>query len=165
MEQRETREQVLVGPNEQPKEEKKSKRGIVWALIVLLVLLFSLIPTVIFLKERTTFFGRAFGPSVNSGEVALENSYLFASPLQAQADGKEKIRVTIFILDSQGKGVYGQPVFLGQDERLETTAIQAVTDELGRAIFDVAAKVPGEYLMEARVGNQVLPQRVRVSFR
>jgi len=146
-------------------EIKRSRRGIILAIVILLILLFSLGATVVFIRQRTTFFGRAFIPSTSSGGVALENSYLFASPLSAQANSKEKIRITIFLLDSQGRGVYGKPVFLGQDERLETTAIQAVTDELGRAIFDVTAKVPAEYFIEARVDNQVLPQRVRVSFR
>ncbi|PJE67349.1 hypothetical protein COU95_02900 [Candidatus Shapirobacteria bacterium CG10_big_fil_rev_8_21_14_0_10_40_9] len=141
------------------------KKRIVLAIIIFLILLFSLGATIIFVRQRTSFFGRAFTPGGSVGEVALENSYLFASPLQAQADIKEKIRVTIFILDSQGKGIYNQPVFLGQDERLEIIPVQAVTDELGRAIFDVSAKVPAEYLIEARVGNQVLPQRIRVSFR
>ncbi len=149
----------------QAKEERHSKRGIIWALVILLILLFSLVLTVFFIGQRTTFFGRAFLTTGSLGEVALENSYLFASPLSVQADGREKIRVTIFILDSQGKGVYGKPVFLGQDERLEQTAIQSVTDELGRAIFDISAKVPGEYFIEAKIDNQILPQRVRVSFR
>jgi len=146
-------------------ELRGSKRGIIFGIVVLLIILFSLGATVIFIRQRTTFFGRAFNPLTSSGEVALENSYLFASPLQAQANGKEKIRITIFILDSQGRGVYGQPVFLGQNESLEINPIQAVTDELGRAIFDVSAKNPAEYLIEARVGSEVLPQRVRVNFR
>jgi hypothetical protein len=152
-------------PQSPKKENKSSKRGIVLAIIIFLILLFSLGATITFVRQRTSFFGRAFTPGGNVEEVVLENSYLFASPLQAQVSNKEKIRVTIFILDSQGKGVYGQPVFLGQDERLEITSIQTVTDELGRAIFDVAAKIPAEYLIEARVNNQILPQRVKVSFR
>ena len=152
-------------PSQSERETRSSKKGMILTLVFLLILLFSLGITIIFIRQRTSFFGRAFTPSTSLGEVVLENSYLFASPLSAQADGKEKIRVTIFILDSQGKGVYGQPVFLGQDERLHQTAIQAVTDELGRAIFDVAAKVPAEYLIEAKVNNQVIPQRVKVNFR
>ena len=146
-------------------EIKRSRRGIILAIVILLILLFSLGATVVFIRQRTTFFGRAFTPSTSSGEITLENSYLFASPLSAQANSKEKIRITIFLLDSQGRGVYGQAVFLGQNESLEISSIQAVTDELGRAIFDVSAKNPAEYLIEARVGSEVLPQRVRVNFR
>ena len=147
------------------KENKSSKKGIILAIIIFLILLFSLGATITFVRQRTSFFGRAFIPGGNVGEVALENSYLFASPLQAQVSNKEKIRVTIFILDSQGKGVYNQPVFLVQDERLEITSVQAVTDELGRAIFDVTTKVPAEYLIEAKVNNQILPQRVKLNFK
>ena len=73
--------------------------------------------------------------------------------------------MTAFILDSQGKGVIGEVVFLGQDERLEITPVQTITDNLGRAIFDISSKTPVDYLIEARVGNKVLPQRVKVSFR
>jgi len=152
-------------PQSPKKENKSSKKGIILAIIIFLILLFSLGAAITFVKQRTSFFGRAFTPGGSVGEIALENSYLFASPLQAQVGIKEKIRVTIFILDSQGKGVYGQPVFLGQDGRLEITPVQAVTDELGRAIFDVGAKVPAEYLIEAKVNNQILPQRVKVNFR
>lgn len=58
----------------------------------------------------------------------------------------------------------GQTVFLGQNERLTISPVQSTTDELGRAIFDISANNPGEYLIEARVGNEILPQRVRISF-
>lgn len=149
----------------QQQTKQPSKRGLVIALFILLFLLFSLGVMIVFVRERTTFFGRAFGPSTRLEEVAVENSYLFASPLSARADGKEKIRVTIFVLESQGRGVYGKPVFLGEDERLEITPIQAVTDNLGRAIFDISATAPAEYFIEARVGNQLLPQRLRLNFR
>ncbi|HUS60521.1 MAG TPA: hypothetical protein VMX76_04080 [Nevskiaceae bacterium] len=100
-----------------------------------------------------------------SGLVEINNSYLFASPLQAKVAVKEKIRVTVFILDEQGRGVIDEPVFLGQDDRLEISSVQAVTDDFGRAIFDVSTNTSGEYYIEAKVKNKVLPQRVRVSFR
>lgn len=149
------------------KEEKKqrSKWALFLILLLIIFLLFSLALTVFFINQRTTFFGRAFSSIENSGEVALENSYLFASPLSAQAGDKEKIRVTVFLLDNQGKGVAGQAVFLGQNEKLEITTVQGVTDDLGRAYFDIAAFSTGEYLIEARVDNLVLPQRVKLNFK
>lgn len=140
-------------------------KKVVVGLIILLFLLFSLGATVVFVRERTTLFGQAFGPSTSSGEVAIENSYMFTSPLKAQADGKEKIRITVIILDSEGWGVAEKQVFLGQDVRLNINPVQPVTDNLGKAIFDVSSATPGEYFLEARVENKVLPQRVRVSFR
>ena len=133
--------------------------------VVLLFLLASLGVMVVFISERTTLFGKAFGPSLKTGIIEVENSYMFASPLVAKADGKEKIRVTVFILDGQGRGVSGKLVSLGEDQRLAIDFVQQVTDSLGRAIFDISATAVADYLLEARVENQVLPQAVRVSFR
>lgn len=146
-------------------EKKKSKWGIIFLVLFLLLLLFSLFWGVSFIGRRIAFWGRAFTPGLGVGEVALENSYLFASPLSAQAGGQEKIRVTVFLLDSQGKGVPGKAVFLGQNEKLQIKSIQAVTDNLGRALFDIAAFASADYLIEAKVDNQVLPQRVKLNFR
>ena len=145
-------------------EVKRSRKGIVTALVLLLIVLLSLWLTVFFINQRTSFLGRASSPSLSSGEIALDNSYIFASPLSAKAGGKEKIRITVFILDSQGKGVYGQPVFLGEDERLEVREVQSITDNIGRAMFDVSSSVSTDYFIEANVQNQVLPQKVKVSF-
>jgi len=126
-------------------------------------LLFSLGGLVFFISQRTTFFGRAYTPTVGTN-FSPQNSYLFASPLRAAADGQEKIRLTVFLLDSSGRGVVGQTVFLGQNESLTVSAVQPTTDELGRAIFDISAQTAGEYLIEARVSSEILPQRVKVSF-
>ncbi len=149
------------------KEEKKPRSRWFLFLILLLIilLLFSLVLAVFAVRQRTTFFGRAFSSIETSGDVALENSYLFISPLSAQSGGKEKIRLTVFLLDNQGKGVANQAVFLGQNEKLEITIVQGVTDNLGRAYFDIAAFSSGDYLIEARVDNLILPQRVKLNFK
>ncbi|MCJ7804511.1 hypothetical protein MUP35_02140 [Patescibacteria group bacterium] len=147
------------------REQKKSKKGIVLAIVVLLILLFSLGVGVFFISQRTVFWVRAFAPGAGVGEVVLDNSYLFASPLSAQANGKEKIRVTVFLLDAQGKGVPGKVVFLGQNEKLKIDSVQAVSDNLGRAFFDVSSIAAADYLIEAKVDNQILPQRVKLNFR
>jgi len=135
----------------------------VLVLLVLFLLLFSLGGLIFLISQRVTLFGRAF-TSGRGATFSLQNSYLFASPLRAAADGQEKIRITIFLLDSSGRGVTGQTVFLGQNERLTVFSVQATTDELGRAIFDISSQTAGEYLIEARVGNEILPQRVKISF-
>ena len=132
-------------------------------LLAVFFLLFSLGGLVIFVSQRTTFFGRAYTPRLGTN-FSSQNSYLFASPLRAAADGQEKIRITVFLLDSSGRGVAGQTVLLGQNERLTISPVQPTTDELGRAIFDISSQAAGEYLIEARVGNEILPQRIKISF-
>lgn len=152
---------------EELKKEKKRKSrwSALLVLLLIILLLFSLVLTVFYISQRTTFFGRAFSSIESSGDVALENSYLFISPLSAQSGGKEKIRLTVFLLDNQGRGVANQAVFLGQNEKLEVTIVQGVTDNLGRAYFDISAFSSGDYLIEARVDNLILPQRVKLNFK
>jgi hypothetical protein len=152
---------------EELKREKKSRKKWSALLILLLIifLLFSLVFSVFYIRQRTTFFGRAFSSLETTGDVALDNSYLFISPLSAQSGGKEKIRLTVFLLDNQGKGVANQAVFLGQNEKMEITIVQGVTDNLGRAYFDIASFSPGDYYLEAKVNDQILPQRVKLNFK
>ena len=145
--------------------QPRSKWTLLLILLLIILLLISLVITVFAIRQRTTFFGRAFSSLEASGEVVLENSYLFVSPLSAQAGGKEKIRLTAFLLDNQGRGVPNQAVFLGQNEKLGITIVQGVTDNLGRAYFDIAAYTPGDYYLEARANNQIIPQRVKLSFK
>lgn len=161
---RETKEEKETREEKEPKKQR-SKWALLLILLLIILLLFSLILTVFAIRQRTTFFGRAFSSLEASGEVVLENSYLFVSPLSAQAGGKEKIRLTAFLLDNQGRGVANQAVFLGQNEKLEITIVQGITDNLGRAYFDIAAFSPGDYYLEARANNQIIPQRVKLNFK
>jgi hypothetical protein len=138
------------------------KISVVGGLIIIIFLLVTLRLTVSFIRERTVFLSRAFAPL---SKVAIENCYLFASPLSATADGKEKIRVTIFVSDSQGRGVSGQTVTLAGDQNLEITVVQGRTDSLGRVIFDVATAEAADYFLEAKVENQAIPGRLKIVFR
>lgn len=131
-------------------------------LFLFLVMLIVFISSFV-IGERSSFFGRAT-TGVAEGEVSADNSYLFASPLQAKAGDSEKIRVTAFILNSKGLGVTGKKVTLASDKGINVTEVQSVTDSYGKAIFDVTATNPGEYLLEASIAAEVLPQKVRVSF-
>lgn len=128
-------------------------------LVILIVFISSFV-----IGERSSFFGRATS-GVAEGEVSTDNSYLFASPLQAKAADSEKIRVTAFILNSKGLGVSGKIVIITSDKGINVTQVQAVTDSYGKAIFDVTATNPGEYLIEAKIGTSVLPQKIKVSFK
>lgn len=140
-------------------------KSVIVGLVILILLILSIVISVYFLRQRTTFLGRASDSSITlPGGVEIKNSYLFASPLQAKSNGQEKIRVTVFILDDQGKGVPQKQVILGQDGKLTTTIVQALTDDFGRAIFDVASANSGEFLIEAAVEGKALPQKVKLIF-
>lgn len=135
--------------------------GIIISLLVVIL-------AVTIANSRSSFFGRAAGlPSVSrtAGNLSLENSYLFASPVSASADGSSIIRVTVIILNDVGLGVSGQQVSLKSTGAVNIAQTQPTTDTLGRAIFDLTANTPGSYTISAELGGGSLPQTVSVSFR
>lgn len=131
------------------------------AILVILFLLLVLGLGVYFVGQRTETTGKA----VSYGNLAVENSYTFASPLLASANGEEKIRVTVFALDSQGIGIPGKTVVLGQNKNLTVNPVQPTTDNLGKAVFDISSTQAAEYLIEAQVAGQKLSQTVKVTFK
>jgi len=60
--------------------------------------------------------------------------------------------------------VMGKRVFISRDQNLYIEEIQALTDSFGKAIYDVSASKPGEYYLEVKVEDKVLPQRAHLSF-
>lgn len=129
--------------------------------IFFLLLILGLVLAVFYINQQTKTTGQATVTRVFSPE----NSYLFASPLLASAGGQEKIRITVFALDSQGVGVQGEAVLVGQNKNLFIEQIQSVTDSLGKAVFDISSTEAAEYLIEVAVEGKNLPQGVSVTFR
>lgn len=135
------------------------RKSIPFFLIILLVFLLSV--SFFWIYEAKIFVGRA---SVSQTTFSVDNSYVFATPLRAKANGQEKIRVTVFMLNNQGLGVMGKQVVIGQNENLDIETIQGLTDQLGKAVFDISSDRAGEYYLEVKVEEAVLPQKIRLSF-
>lgn len=150
-----------------PPGHHTSHRTIV--LTGVIISFFVIILALTIANSRNSFFGRAANtPNVARlpGSISAENSYLFASPVSAPADGSSIIRVTAIILSDTGLGVAGQKVNLSSSsQNLKITQTQEVTDTFGRAIFDVTSSSPGDYTMSALVSGVLLPQTVSVVFR
>ena len=137
-------------------------------LFIIGFLLLSLIAS-LFLVVRTTIFQKRASSSNYS--YVLENSYLFASPLQAKAGDKttpadrhEQIRLTIFLLDGRGLGVTNQIVSLQLPQNITVTNQQEITDSTGKAIFDITSSTSQSFYVTASVAGAKLPQKVRVVF-
>ncbi|MDD4410226.1 MAG: Ig-like domain-containing protein [Candidatus Shapirobacteria bacterium] len=131
-------------------------------LFIILFLSIALIASV-FLVLRTTIFVKKASVG-NQSSVVLENSYLFASPLQAKADNKEKIRVTVFILDGRGLGVPNQNISLTTSSQISISEVQNITDDSGKAVFDLSSNIPGRFDVTAKTKNSIIPQQVKVVF-
>lgn len=129
-------------------------------LIFSMLLIFTAVGLVL---QRTSWTGRATGSSITL--YSRENSYLFASPISATANGTSVVRVTVFILDGRGLGVSNLPVEIETDGVMTIEKTQDVTDAFGRALFDATSITPGVYTLRAVVAGVSLPQTVSVAFR
>jgi len=123
--------------------------------LALVISLYLVLQTTVFVKKASIG---------NQSSVVLENSYLFASPLQAKADGKEKMRLTIFILDGRGLGVQNQTIRLSTSSKITVIEVQSITDESGKAIFDLTSETAGQFNISAITTSGTIPQQVKVVF-
>lgn len=131
-------------------------------ILFIILLILGLILSVYLISQTTIFKSRA--DSTNSHLPVKENSYLFASPIQAKADGQEKIRVTVFLLDSNGLGVSQQKVTLQVPSPIQIETLQSTTDDLGKATFNLSSKTPGKYPISATTTNINLSQKINLLF-
>ena len=135
------------------------KRLIIFFVILLLVII-GFIGAFGF-YEVNFFSSRA---SVSQASFSIDNSYIFSTPSQASANGQEKIRLTVFILNNQGLGVLGKNIFVGANPSLNIEAIQGLTDSYGKAYFDISAVKAGEYFLEIKVDGIALKSKAHLVF-
>lgn len=131
-------------------------------LFILIVLLLSLFFSTYYLAKITVLSSRA---STYATILSPENSYVFASPIAAKADNEQRIRITVFLLNSQGLPVVGATVKLTTSRQtLNISQVSPQTDETGKAYFDLSSNLPGPATVLAAVESQTLPQKITISF-
>ncbi len=135
------------------------RKKLIYLTIVLLVLIFF--SGLFWFYETRYLTGRA---NVTEYVFSLDNSYLFVTPLQAKANGEEKVRVTVIVLNNQGLGVLGRKVTLGTDSNLVIETVQGLTDDYGKTVFDVMGNKAGDYYLDVVVDNTLLPQKAHLSY-
>lgn len=128
--------------------------------------IFLIILAVTIATQTTSTIGRA--NTTNQGGLAnlsVENSYVFASPVAADANGSSVIRITVFLLSTQGLGLSAVKVDLSFDGGIRISQNESTTDTFGRATFDLISNTSGDYTISASVGGVKIPQTVSISFR
>ena len=88
---------------------------------------------------------------------------VLVSPVRAKAGG-DLIRLTVFVLDSEGNGIYDRKVSLTSKNDLEVKDMQVLTDESGKSFFDIGSKVKGSFELEVFVDGLPLNQSVKLAF-
>lgn len=135
-------------------------RKAIFLITFILLIAFSF-AAFFFFYETRYFVGRA---SVSQASFSINNSYLFVTPIKAAANGEERIRVTVFVLNNQGLGVLGKRVGIATDPNIIIDEIQGSTDAYGKALFDISSSQPGDYYLEVNIDNEKLLQKAHLSF-
>lgn len=143
-------------------DEKRSKKIII-PIFVVSILIIILIVILVFINRKTSILPRA--KEVNTSSiVSISNSFVFTSPVRAKANG-DLIRVTVFVLDEKGRGVTDKKVSIrNSSDNLTVKDVQSLTDEVGKAIFDVGSVTTGVFYLEVEVGGIILSQKTKVVY-
>ena len=142
-------------------EEQRKKRRSLMPVLVAAIVLIVVSGAIFLVRSQTVFQGAASRALVYSPA----NSYIFGSPLTAVANGQEKIKVSVFLLNDQGLGVEGKTVELIADPGVTIERSQPQTDTTGQAIFYLTSSSVGRYQVKAQSDGQSLPQTITVNFK
>lgn len=142
-------------------EERGSRRNLYLIVVMLIIFLSTTAILVYYIRYQTSI-----APVTSSfkllNNVSVINSYVFASPVRAKASS-DLIRVTVFVLDDQGGGVYDKKVSLtANNSVLVIKDIQSLTDETGMALFDVSSSEANSYEVNVLIDGVILQQKLKV---
>lgn len=99
----------------------------------------------------------------SAGAVSINNSYLIGEKILAEADGKDKCKVNVFLTDNDGKAVQGKSVGLTGANNIEPST--KATDATGKASFEISSTEEGQFTLSASVGGVALSKKVTITFR
>jgi len=97
-------------------------------------------------------------------KVSIGGSYLLGDKMVAVADGKDKAKVNVFVLDNSGKPVSKKLVSLAGIETISPVG-NGFSDNQGKVSFEMTSTVEGVFPLEASVEGVPLPRKVSVTFR
>lgn len=130
-----------------------------------LCLILILILGLYLVGQRTSFFGRASSQENSHETVDLNASLIFASPVQVRANGKEKIRLSVYLLSASGLPVKNEVIRIQSQPKLSFSASSLPSDSEGKAVFDMLSSTPGTYQITVSTPNGLLKQTVTIEFK
>lgn len=143
-------------------EEKVVEKPNYFLLTIVIVLLLIILALLVYFMRFRTSIAPSASTQYSDRQVSIVNSYLFSSPVRA-ATGGDLIRVTVFLLDDYGVGVFDKKVELIVDQNLKVIPVQERSDETGKVIFDISSDIKGIYYIEA-MSDRVSLGRAKLIF-
>lgn len=99
-------------------------------------------------------------------KVSFEQSLVLGEKILAKADGKDKGKVNVFILDPDGKGVQNKRVGLTSlTMGLKIEPGEGMSNGDGRVSFEMSSITEGQWELRAAVEGIELARGVKVTFR
>jgi hypothetical protein len=89
---------------------------------------------------------------IKAGEnekVAVNGSYLIGEKITAVSNGKDKIKVNVFVVDNKGIGIKGKTVSINGMSGIEPEI--GVSDNNGQVHFEASSAVEGQYELTASI--------------
>jgi len=129
-------------------------------LSVLFVVAFLIFSGYVFFSGSLNILTRA---ALSNNVASEQNSLIFAWPLVVPADGKGSSEVTVFIRNSDGKGLEGHQVSLSSSVGVVSPEIVA-TDTDGKATFQLNSTTPGVAEIDTIVDTKSLLRKISVQF-
>ncbi|MDA1317016.1 MAG: Ig-like domain-containing protein [bacterium] len=133
-------------------------KKLLWMSIIL-VLAFTLFASYVFFGGSLTNLARASEET----EPSLQQSLIFAWPLNVPANGTAETEVTVFIRNNESKGLNEQQVKIASSIGTVKEG-EIITDAEGKAVFHVSSSVVGVAEIEAFVDNKRLLRKISVQF-
>ena len=97
-------------------------------------------------------------------KVSISDSYVLASKILARADGIDKCKVNVFLMDEKRKGVAGKRIELEGGGVIE--AVDGfVSNKNGMVAFEISSNEAGQFELTAKVEGVPLSNGVKVTFR
>lgn len=98
-----------------------------------------------------------------ASKVSLRNSYFIGEKILAKADGKDKCKVNVFVVDSEGRGIVGKSVIL---EGLDSISGKPqMSGDNGEASFEMTSLKEGQFNITAGIEGMPMVKTVKVTFR
>ncbi|MDD4027400.1 MAG: Ig-like domain-containing protein, partial [Candidatus Shapirobacteria bacterium] len=126
--------------------------GVFLAIVFILYLTTTVLPKTLVLMSRASF----------SDKVVVSNSYLIGEKILAKADGEDACKVTVFLLDKNGKAVSGKNVEITGMDNID---LGKPSDDDGKITFNLKSSEEKQYRINASYSGQQLPQTIVVTFR
>lgn len=106
----------------------------------------------------------SFTQAANENRPAdIGTSLIFAWPLELPANGTERSEVTVFVRDTEGRGIPEKAVRLTSNLG-DIQGNGSATDNQGKAVFYITSTTNGVAQIEAFVDNRKLQKTISVQF-